>query len=138
MKTSKHNGVPGSVPGSGLAGLTGKNVRASAARALADVVHLDPVIHERTRLSILTTLYTLGEGGCSFPDLRDTLSLTDGNLMAHLRTLELAHLVERVKAGAGRNSSTTVRLSASGRRDFQNYLAQLEMLVQTARAGRTD
>jgi len=102
-------------------------------RSRPDVVHLDPVIHEHTRLSILTALYTAGHEGCSFPDLRDTLSLTDGNLMAHLRTLEMSELVERVKEGAGRNSSTTVQLSGSGRKAFKNYLDQLETLVRAAR-----
>ena len=98
----------------------------------ADVVHLDPVIHEHTRLGILTVLYT-ASAGLSFSDLRDTLSLTDGNLMAHLRTLEGAELVERLKEGAGRASSTTVQLSAHGRRAFRNYLDQLETLVKAAR-----
>ena len=102
-------------------------------RSRPDLVRLDPVIHERTRLSILTVLFTAGAAGCSFSDLRDTLSLTDGNLMAHLRTLELAELIERIKEGAGRNSSTTVQLSPMGRKNFCNYLDQLELLVRAVR-----
>ncbi|HYG73429.1 MAG TPA: transcriptional regulator [Planctomycetota bacterium] len=104
------------------------------ARQRNDVVHLDPLIHERTRLGILTSLFTTAEPGLSFSDLRDTLSLTDGNLMAHLRTLEEAGIIQREKEGAGRNSSTTVQLSPSGRKAFANYLDQLEMLVRTARS----
>ncbi len=100
---------------------------------LADVVRLDPVIHERTRLSIVTALFTVGEGGCSFSDLRDTLALTDGNLMAHLRTLEMAGFVERMKEGAGRNSSTTIQLSVTGRKAFRDYLDHLETLLKTTR-----
>lgn len=106
--------------------------RASESRA-GDTVYLDAVIHERTRLSILTALHTLGEPGCSFLDLRDTLSLTDGNLMAHLRTLEEAGLIERIKEGAGRKSNTTVRLSPIGKKAFKNYLDRLEMLVRAVR-----
>jgi DNA-binding MarR family transcriptional regulator len=105
------------------------------AKAPSDSVYLDPVIHERTRLSILTALFTAGDRCSSFSDLRDTLSLTDGNLMAHLRTLEMAGLLERVKEGSGRNSSTTVRLSTSGKKAFRNYLDQLETLVRAARSG---
>ncbi|MCY3022904.1 MAG: transcriptional regulator [Planctomycetota bacterium] len=96
------------------------------------MVRLDPLIHERTRLAILTVL-VMAPGGCSFSDLRDTLSLTDGNLTTHLRTLEEAGLVERFKEGAGRASSTTVQLSAGGRESFRNYLDQLETLVRAAR-----
>jgi DNA-binding MarR family transcriptional regulator len=105
------------------------------AKAQGESVYLDPVIHERTRLSILTALFTAGDRCSSFSDLRDTLSLTDGNLMAHLRTLEMAGLLERVKEGSGRNSSTTVCLSASGKKAFRNYLDQLETLVRAARGG---
>jgi DNA-binding MarR family transcriptional regulator len=98
------------------------------------LVRLDPVIHERTRLTILTLLSTTTDPGYSFSDLRDVLHLTDGNLMAHLRTLEEAELIERVKEGAGRASSTTIALSASGRKAFSSYLEQLEQLVRAARS----
>ena len=76
--------------------------RARAGRG--EMARLDPVIHERTRLSILTAIFTGRAQNCSFSDLRDTLSLTDGNLLTHLRTLEDAGLVELLKEGAGRNS----------------------------------
>jgi DNA-binding MarR family transcriptional regulator len=99
-----------------------------------DLVQLNPLIHERTRLTILTALFTAEEPGCSFSDLRDMLALTDGNLMAHLRTLEDASLIERVKEGAGRNSSTMIGLSNSGRKAFKTYLDQLETLVRAVRA----
>ena len=99
----------------------------------ADWVQLDPLIHERTRLSIMTALFAAGDGGYSFSDLRDTLKLTDGNLMAHLRTLEEAGLIEREKEGAGRNSSTTIHLSTVGRKAFGAYLDQLEALVKAVR-----
>jgi DNA-binding MarR family transcriptional regulator len=99
----------------------------------SDVVYLDPLIHERTRLSILTTLFTSTDASISFSDLRDTLSLTDGNLTTHLRTLEGAGLLERAKEGSGRNSSTTVRLSPAGKKAFKHYLDQLETLVRAAR-----
>ena len=106
----------------------------SQSRPRTDLVQLNPLIHERTRLTILTALFTAAEPGCSFSDLRDMLSLTDGNLMAHLRTLEDAGLIERVKEGAGRNSSTTIGLSSSGRKAFKTYLDQLETLVRAVRA----
>lgn len=97
------------------------------------LVQLDPVIHERTRLAIMTTLTTTADGLLSFSDLRDALHLTDGNLTTHLRTLVQAGLVEVHKTGAGRGSSTTVQLKVSGRTAFQKYLGRLEDLIQTAR-----
>lgn len=105
----------------------------AAAAATGEEVYLDPLIHERTRLSILTSLFTSTDSAISFSDLRDTLALTDGNLTTHLRTLESAGLLERAKEGSGRNSSTTVRLSPAGKKAFLHYLDQLETLVRAAR-----
>lgn len=120
---------------SDLKAMAGKGAQKASLKAMKhlDFVHLDPVIHERTRLSILTALFTSREPGSSFSDLRDTLALTDGNLLAHIRTLEQAEFIERVKEGAGRGSTTTIQLSASGRKAFCNYLDQLESLVRSAR-----
>jgi DNA-binding MarR family transcriptional regulator len=111
----------------------GKKTPKSDARPVSNLVHMDPLIHERTRLAIFTALFTSTEAGFSFSDLRDTLSLTDGNLMTHLRTLEEAKLIELIKEGAGRNSNTVIQLSTSGRKAFKNYLDQLETLVRAAR-----
>ncbi len=99
------------------------------------LIKLDPIIHERARLAILTSLSTSEDGCCLFTDLRDSLQVTDGNLITHLRTLEQAGLVERKKEGAGRNSATKVMISKKGRNAFKAYLDQLEMLVQAARKG---
>jgi DNA-binding transcriptional ArsR family regulator len=101
------------------------------------LVQLDPVIHERTRLAMLTALTTAPDGVLSFSDLRNALHLTDGNLTTHLRTLGQAGLVEVHKTGAGRGSNTTVQLKSMGRVAFQKYLARLEQLIQTARQTET-
>lgn len=106
---------------------------AAAAESTTEWVKLDPLIHERTRLAILSALSTSPEGALSFLGLRDTLHLTDGNLLAHLRTLESAGRVELMKKGAGRGSSTVVQLTASGRKAFHAYLDQLEFLVRVYR-----
>src|SRR6185369_17624040 len=48
---------------------------------------LDRVIHERARLSILTSLIT-NPKPLTFGDLKELCALTDGNLSRHLRVLE--------------------------------------------------
>ena len=48
---------------------------------------LDRVIHERARLSVLTSLMTNAKG-LTFNDLKELCALTDGNLSRHLRVLE--------------------------------------------------
>ncbi len=45
----------------------------------------DAIIHERVRLAIVSALAVASE--LSFGELKSMLSLTDGNLSAHARTL---------------------------------------------------
>jgi predicted ArsR family transcriptional regulator len=92
---------------------------------------LDRVIHERARLSVLTSLIT-NPRGVTFADLKQLCSLTDGNLSRHLQVLEKANMVEIVK-GHDRNRPLTVcRITASGRKRFLDYLETLEQVVLDA------
>lgn len=92
---------------------------------------LDRVIHERARLSVLTSLMT-NPKGLTFGDLKQLCALTDGNLSRHLRVLEEAEMLEIVK-GVDKNRPLTVcRITPSGRRRFLNYLETLEQVVRDA------
>ena len=105
---------------------------------LESVGPLDPLIHERTRLAILTALATTPEHALSFLTLRESLQLTDGNLQTHLRALEQGGLLERSKTGAGRGSATTVHLTGKGQQSFTEYLNLLEDLIKTARGHKEE
>jgi DNA-binding MarR family transcriptional regulator len=95
---------------------------------------LDRVIHERARLSVLTSLVT-NPKGLSFGDLKQLCSLTDGNLSRHLRVLEEGKLVE-IEKGHDRNRPQTIcRITASGRRRYMEYLSTLEQVVRDAAKG---
>ena len=96
---------------------------------------LDRVIHERARLSVLTSLIT-NPKGLTFGDLKELCALTDGNLSRHLRVLEGAKLVEIAK-GHDRNRPLTVcRITAPGRKRYLEYLATLEQVVRDAAKGQ--
>ena len=92
---------------------------------------LDRVIHERARLSVLTSLIT-NPKGVTFGDLKQLCSLTDGNLSRHLRVLETAKMVEIVKGHDGNRPQTVCRITASGRRRYIEYLSTLEQVVMDA------
>ena len=95
---------------------------------------LDRVIHERARLSVLTSLIT-NPKGVSFGDLKQLCSLTDGNLSRHLQVLETAGIVAITK-GTDRNRPLTVcRVTAAGRKRYLEYLATLEQVVRDAANG---
>jgi DNA-binding MarR family transcriptional regulator len=98
---------------------------------------LDRVIHERARLSVLTSLIT-NPKGVAFGDLKQLCSLTDGNLSRHLRVLEKARMVEIAK-GYDRNRPLTVcRITPAGRKRYLEYLVTLEQVVRDAAKGAED
>ena len=95
---------------------------------------LDRVIHERARLSILTSLIT-NPKGLTFVDLKQFCALTDGNLSRHLRVLENAEMVEILKGQDHNRPQTLCRITAPGRKRYLEYLATLEQVVRDAAKG---
>jgi DNA-binding MarR family transcriptional regulator len=95
---------------------------------------LDRVIHEKARLSIVTSLATHAEG-LLFTDLKELCALTDGNLSRHLQMLSEAGLVEVWKGFKDNRPQTLCRLTDTGRRRFLEYITVLENVVTDALAG---
>ena len=92
---------------------------------------LDRVIHEKARLSVLTSLVAHPKG-LVFGDLKHMCGLTDGNLSRHLQVLEEAGLVD-IEKGYDRNRpKTVVRITAQGRTRYLDYLTVLEQVVSDA------
>ena len=92
---------------------------------------LDRVIHERARLSVLTSLVAHPRG-LRFGDLKGLCRLTDGNLSRHLQVLQDAKLVEISKGVEANRPQTLCRITAQGRRRYLDYLAVLEQVVRDA------
>jgi predicted ArsR family transcriptional regulator len=92
---------------------------------------LDRVIHERARLSVLTSLIT-HPSGLSFVELKQLCDLTDGNLARHLQVLEEDGMVRLTKEADAGRSQTRARITASGRTRYLEYLTILEQIVRDA------
>ena len=92
---------------------------------------LGRVIHERARLSILTSLIA-HPAGLVFGDLRRLCRLTDGNLSRHLQVLQTAGFVEIVKSFENNRPQTACRVTEPGRAAYLDYLAVLEKVVRDA------
>jgi len=95
---------------------------------------LDSVIHERARLSVLTSLVTHPKG-LGFADLKAMCALTDGNLSRHLQVLRAAKLIEITKDVDNNRPHTFCRISANGRKRYLEYLAVLEQVIRDVMAG---
>lgn len=93
---------------------------------------LDRVLHEKARLSILTSLADHPKG-LSFTELRDLCGLTDGNLSRHVQILEEASMLTITKGFEGRRPLTTCQLTEAGRRRFSDYLGVLEEVLRSAK-----
>jgi DNA-binding transcriptional ArsR family regulator len=99
----------------------------------AQATNLDRLIHERTRLAIISALAV--NASLTFNDLKGLLRVTDGNLSVHARKLEDAGYVDCAKSFDGRVPKTEYRLSASGRRALEKYLDHMEALIRVTREG---
>jgi DNA-binding MarR family transcriptional regulator len=111
----------------------GKRSAPSASAANAAAVNLDRVIHERTRLAIISALAV--NESLTFNELKQLLRVTDGNLSVHARKLEDAGYIGCTKSFAGRVPKTEYRLMPSGRRALEKYLDHMEALIHATREG---
>jgi len=89
---------------------------------------LNKVIHERVRLAIMSALATREK--LTFPELKEMLDLSDGNLSVHAAKLEEHGLIKVEKDFYGKKPRTTFRITEEGRKQFRRYLAELERMLQ--------
>jgi DNA-binding MarR family transcriptional regulator len=102
-------------------------IAAPATRAAS----LDRLMHDRTRLAIVTALSV--NSALSFTELKAITQTTDGNLSVHARKLEDAGYVACTKGFEGRLPKTEFSLTDAGRRAFKKYLDHMEAIIQHAR-----
>lgn len=111
----------------GKAGARPKVAHSSAALP----AKLDALIHDRTRLAIVSALAVTPT--LSFTELKTATGATDGNLSVHARRLEDAGYVRCEKKFAGRTPRTEYRLTPDGRRALQRYLDHMDAIIQATR-----
>jgi len=95
---------------------------------------LDKVIHEKSRMAIMSTLASSTE--FSFTELRDMLGMTDGNLTTHIRTLQKSGYVSVAKSFSDNRPLTTCALTRDGRTAFGGYVSLLEEIIEQARGAK--
>lgn len=88
---------------------------------------LDSLIHERTRLGMVSALAS--HSCMSFSELKSLMQISDGNLSTHARKLEEAGYIECSKSFDGRMPRTEYKLKPRGREALQRYVAHMEALI---------
>lgn len=91
-------------------------------------IHINKVIHEKGRLGIVSML--AASPNLSFSEIKEALRMTDGNLTAHMKTLQQAGYVAVTKAINKKRSLTTYSLTPDGQKEFETYLAHLDNIVR--------
>ncbi len=86
----------------------------------------DPLFLSQVRLGIVAVL--LQRGAATFPELKDLLGVTQGNLGIHLRKLEEGGYVAVEKEFVDRRPRTTARLTRAGRDAFRRHVERLSRL----------
>ena len=94
---------------------------------------LDPIIHQPARLQIMAALCNLHpREQVDFTFLKTKLGLTEGNLGAHLGTLEENRYVAVEKTFVLRRPKTFLAATAAGRKAFASHAAALRALLRSA------
>lgn len=102
-----------------------------APRPIPTVPDLDPIVHQRVRLGILSAL--AAGGTTAFTDLKTMLDLTDGNLSVHARKLEDAGYLAVAKSFSDRTPLTEFSLTDAGHQALATYLDAMEAVIEAAR-----
>jgi DNA-binding transcriptional ArsR family regulator len=97
---------------------------------MSDLPELNPVVHGRLRLALLSLLSGVVEA--EFTWLRAKTGATDGNLGAQLQKLEEAGYVAMEKRFVLRKPQTLCRITESGRDALTEYVQALKQLLGPA------
>ena len=97
---------------------------------MPDLPELNPVIHGKLRLALLSLLSSVEEA--EFTWLRSKTASTDGNLGAQLLKLEEAGYVAAEKKFVQRKPQTLYRMTESGREALTQYVHALKQLLGSA------
>jgi DNA-binding MarR family transcriptional regulator len=91
----------------------------------------DAIIHQPVRLKIMAALKPLpGADPIEFVRLKALVNATEGNLGAHIATLEEAGYVAVEKDFVAKRPRTRIGLTKQGRRAFEDYLDYLRGIIE--------
>jgi DNA-binding HxlR family transcriptional regulator len=97
----------------------------------AQVDEFDRLIYGRVRLGIMSALAV--NQPLTFNDLKTLFDVTDGNLSAHARKLEDAGYITCRKTFEARRPRSEYRLTSTGRKALNRYLAHIEAVIKAMR-----
>lgn len=94
------------------------------------------IIHEPTRLLILTFLASSQEKKRSFTELKDHLQMTAGNLSIQLKNLQEVGFIDIQKRFEAGKPLTTVEITERGVNTLLDYFDDMENLILSVKRGQ--
>lgn len=88
----------------------------------------DPLLHQAIRSKLVSQLITNDE--LPFKALKESLSVTDGNLSTHLSKLEKEGYVRIEKTFEGKRPKTVINITKVGRKAFEAYIEALKTFIE--------
>jgi len=95
---------------------------------------LDRTIHEPIRLGIISALAV--NDVLTFSELKELLSVTDGNLSVHARKLEDAGFIECSKTFEGRVPRTEYKVTSKGRTALESYIEHMGAILKATKSAQ--
>ena len=91
---------------------------------------LDPLLHSELRLAVMSLLISTEEA--EFPYIKEQTEATAGNLSVQIDKLSAAGYIEVEKTFKGREPCTVCRITPTGRKAFEEYVAALRSYLDVA------
>ena len=88
---------------------------------------LDPLLHSQLRLAIVSLLLSVETA--DFVYLKEKTNATAGNLSVQLEKLETAGYIQVKKEFVGKKTRTSCQLTATGRKDLEDYIDALREYI---------
>ncbi len=96
-----------------------------------DLLSINPVLTDRVRLAIISTL-AAEDGPLDFNSMLKKLDLSKGNFSTHARKLEDAQLITIDKTFVGRKPLTTYQITSKGEKELTDYLEKIEAVLMAS------
>ena len=92
------------------------------------IENLNKTFDSRIRLGIMSALMV--NASINFNDLKQLISVTDGNLASHVKALEESGYIKVQKGFIGRKTNTLYSATKAGEKAFRAHLEALESLIR--------
>lgn len=95
---------------------------------MSKIQQLNKAFESRVRLGIMSILMV--NEWVDYKEIKEKLELTDGNLASHIAGLEKLDFIKVRKRFIGKKTNTSYKVTAKGKKAFQDHINGLEALIQ--------